>query len=61
MLGCSLTDECIPDLSKTLQDKHCRLWILSLRENEFTEEGRKSIREIAAHEHCKTRGLMILA
>ena len=56
---CSLTDECIPDLRKTLQDEHCRLRILSLYGNKFTEKGRKSIHEIAAHEHCKTRGLRI--
>ena len=56
---CSLTDGCIPDLRKTLQDEHCRLEKLSLYGNKFTEKGRKSIREIAAHEHCKTRGLMI--
>ena len=56
---CSLTDECIPDLRKTLQDEHCRLLNLYLEENEFTEEGEKSIHEIAAHEHCKTRALEI--
>ena len=61
LLGCSLTDECIPDLRKTLQDEHCRLRILSLYGNNFTEKGRKSIHEIAAHEHCKTRGLRIFA
>ena len=56
---CSLKDEYIPDLHKTLQDEHCRLRKLSLYGNKFTEKGRKSIREIAAHEHCKTRGLEI--
>ena len=56
---CSLTDECIPDLGKTLQDEHCRLEKLNLNFNKFTEEGETSIREIAAHEHCKTRGLEI--
>ena len=56
---CSLTDECIPDLGKTLQDEHCRLKKLDLNGNKFTEEGRKTIGEIA-HEHCKTRGLEIL-
>ena len=57
---CSLTDECIPDLGKTLQDKHCKLKKLTLRGNEFTQKGRKSIHEIAAHGHCKTIGLEIL-
>ena len=56
---CSLTDECIPDLRKTLQDEHCRLRMLILDRNEFTEKGKKSICEIAAYEHCKTRGLEI--
>ena len=56
---CSLTDECIPDLGKTLQDEHCRLKKLRLRGNKFTEKGEKSVHEIAAHEHCKTRGLEI--
>ena len=58
---CSLTDECIPDLRKTLQDEHCKLMELNLYENKFTEKGRKSIHEIEAHGHCKTRGLMIFA
>ena len=56
---CSLTDECIPDLRKTLQDEHCRLKKLTLFEIKFTEKGIKSIDKIAAHGHCKTRGLMI--
>ena len=59
--NCSLTDECIPDLRKTLQDEHCKLRKLSIHENKFTEKGRKSIDEIAAHEHCKTRRLVIRA
>ena len=58
---CSLTDECISDLGKTLQDEHCKLRELSIHENEFTEEGKKSICEIAAYEHCKTRRLVIRA
>ena len=58
---CSLTDECIPDLLKTVQDEHCRLNELHLYNNKFTEEGKKSIREIQTHEHCKGRGLKILS
>ena len=57
--GCSLTDECIPALRKTLQDEHCRLEKLHLYGNKFTKKGRKSICEIAAYEHCKSRGLQI--
>ena len=56
---CSLTDECIPALRKTLQDQHCRLEQLHLYGNKFTKKGRKSICEIAAYEHCKSRGLQI--
>ena len=56
---CSLTDECIPDLGKTLQDEHCRLKKLCLGGNKITQKGEKSVHEIAAHEHCKTRGLEI--
>ena len=56
---CSLTNDCLPALRKTLQDKHCRLRKLTLKGNKFTGKGRKSIREIATHEHCKTRGLEI--
>ena len=59
LMHCSLTDECIPDLGKTLQDEHCKLKKLDLNANKFTEEGEESINEIAAHEHCKTRGLEI--
>ena len=61
LMYCSLTDECIPDLGKTLQDEHCSLRKLNLYGNNFTEKGEESIHEIAAHEHCKTRGLEILA
>ena len=56
---CSLTDECIPVLRKTLQDEHCRLEKLYLYGNKFSKKGKKSIDEIVAYEHCKTRGLHI--
>ena len=56
---CSSTDECLPDLGKTLQDEHCRLKKLRLNGNKFTEKGRTSIDEIAALDYCKTRGLEI--
>ena len=58
--SCSLTDECIPDLHKTLHGEHCRLNKLKLFANKFTEEGQKSIYEIATYEQCKARGLEIL-
>ena len=53
---CSLTDECIPDLQRTLHDEHCRLDKLNLRKNKFTEEGIKSICKIATDEYCKAKG-----
>ena len=56
---CLLTDECIPDLRKTLQDEHCKLNKLWLVDNNFTWEGEKSYEEIQTHEHCKARGLEI--
>ena len=56
---CLLTDKCIPDLCKTLQDEYCRLNKLDLHGNEFTEEGEKHILETETHEHCKARGLEI--
>ena len=57
---CSLTDECIPDLRKTLQDEHCRLNRLRLEGNDFTKKGRDSIGEISTDEQCQARGLKIL-
>ena len=52
---CSLTDDCLPELSNALQHEHCRLNELYLSGNKFTEKGKKSIREIKIH----GRGLAI--
>ena len=49
--GCSLTDDCLPELCNALQHEHCRLNELYLVGNKFTEEGKKSILEIPTHEH----------
>jgi GTPase SAR1 family protein len=49
--GCSLTDQCIPELCKALQDEHCSLTKLSLRYNDFTEYGKRLLRNV------KNRGL----
>ena len=49
--GCSLTDQCIPELCKALQDEHCSLTKLSLRYNDFTEYGKRLLRDV------KNRGL----
>ena len=52
--GCSLTDECIPDLGKTLQDEHCKLTWLKLSENKITDKGLHMLCELAlTKEHCK--------
>ncbi|CAB4036240.1 NACHT, LRR and PYD domains-containing 14-like, partial [Paramuricea clavata] len=59
MSYCSLTDDCIPDLHKALQDEHFVLNDLRLDGNKFSKEGKKYLREIEIHEHCKTRGLKI--
>ena len=49
--GCSLTDDCLPELCNALQHEYCRLNELYLVGNKFTEEGKKSILEILTHEH----------
>ena len=56
---CSLTDDCLPELCNALQHEHCRLNRVVLDGNNFTEKGKKSIREMETHELCKTRGLKI--
>ena len=40
---CSLTNECIPDLCKTLQDDHCRISTLRLDGNVFADEGKSPL------------------
>ena len=54
-----LTDDCIPDLSKALEDEHCRLNKLNLWGNKFTNWGRCFISCILELEHCKAIGLDI--
>ena len=49
---CSLTDECIPELSKALQDKLCVLNELWLGGNKITKDGKKSLRQIQENKHC---------
>ncbi len=59
LLRCPLTDKCIPALRNALQDEHCVLNELCLSEKKFTEEGEKSLREIATHKYCQDRGLTV--
>ena len=61
LMNCSLTDDCLPELCNALQHEHCRLNVLYLYGNKFTEKGKKSIREIETHEHFKVRGLQIMS
>ena len=41
MFGCSLSDDCIPYLSKALQDEHCTLNELTLAEAAFSLKGKR--------------------
>ncbi len=57
---CGLTDECIPTLCKTLEDERCGLKTLSLfGNNEFTDNGKKMLRDVVKSNVCKARGLTI--
>ena len=56
---CSLTDQCIPSLCKALKDGHCVLTILSAFGNNFTENGKKLLRDTMNYESYKARGLEI--
>ncbi len=56
---CSLTDKCIPTLCKTLQDGRCGLKTLSLSHDEFTDNGKKMLRDVENSNVCKARGLTI--
>ena len=51
---CSLTNHCIPRLSKTLQDERCQLTVLSLRWNDINDDGVAMLFKGAlSKEHCK--------
>ena len=57
---CSLTDKCIPTLCKTLQDERCGLKTLWLRDdNDFTDNGKKMLRDVEKSNVCKARGFRI--
>ncbi|XP_028413144.1 NACHT, LRR and PYD domains-containing protein 3-like [Dendronephthya gigantea] len=57
--SCSLTDQCIPWLSKALLDKRCVINRLGISQNNFTANGKNSLRELEANQDCKARGLVI--
>ena len=54
LVDCSLTDRCIPSLCKTLQDKRCRLTVLSLSGNAISDDGANMFfKDALPNEHCK--------
>ena len=57
--GCSVTDQCIPDLRNALQDEHCVLKELRFSPKRFTQKGREDLLEIQTYKNCKARGLRI--
>ena len=60
LFQCALTDNCIPTLSKTLQDERCRLKTLGLLINGFTENGEEMLFDVEKSNVCKARGLHIM-
>jgi Ran GTPase-activating protein (RanGAP) involved in mRNA processing and transport len=59
LANCSLTDQCIPSLCKALQDGQFVLTRLSLLDNNFTENGKKLLRDTMNYESYKARDLQI--
>ncbi|XP_028393900.1 NACHT, LRR and PYD domains-containing protein 3-like [Dendronephthya gigantea] len=58
--ACSgITDNCIPLVCETLQDRNCKLTRLSLEYTTITDEGKKLLRAVQDTECCKARGLEI--
>ena len=54
LYGCSLTDDCLPELCNALQDEHCKLTCLTLSENKIADKGLHMLCELAlTKEHCK--------
>jgi hypothetical protein len=56
---CGLTDQCVSFLSETLQHRNCKLAILGLSGNNFTEEGDKLLCDVQKSEICEAKGLGI--
>lgn len=57
---CSLTNDCIKTLCKTLKDERCTLTELRLRHNDFSKDSENLLREAMNNEMCKARGLTII-
>ena len=57
---CNLTHICIESLYKALQDKHCKLTVLSLEWNPMTDEGAKKLfKNALATKNCKLTQLYL--
>ena len=52
---CWFTDQCIPSLCEALKDERCALTKLLLCSDDFTDNGKKWLRDI--QNSCKFRGL----
>ena len=57
---CNLTDECIHDLCEALKHKHCRLKLLKVWDNYFTETGRQLLRHTTNFPSSGKRNLKII-
>jgi Ran GTPase-activating protein (RanGAP) involved in mRNA processing and transport len=54
---CGLTDQWVGLLSETLQHGNCKLAIVGLSGNNFTEEGQSILRDVQETEICEARCL----
>ncbi len=49
----NLTDQCIPDLCRALQNEHCKLNCLDLSVNQLTDQCIPDLCKALENEHCK--------
>jgi Ran GTPase-activating protein (RanGAP) involved in mRNA processing and transport len=58
--GCSLTDNCIPELCKALQHENCDLVVLSLSSNRsLTDNGLSQLCDALQHKNCDLKELKL--
>ena len=55
--GCSLTDDCLPELCNALQHEHCKLEELDLRFCLLTDDCLPELCNALQHEHCRLNEL----
>ena len=55
--GCSLTDDCLPELCNALQHEHCKLERLDLMHCSLTDDCLPELCNALQHEHCKLEEL----